>query len=1165
MADKLTPQQQQAVSDRGGNLLVSAAAGSGKTKVLVDRLLSYLMDPVEPANIDDFLIITYTKAAAAELREKIANKLTEKIAENPGNRHLHRQLQRLYLTTISTVHSFCSDILRQYAYILDLPADFSVIDERDAMQLQAAAMEQVLEEAYSKEEPDADFLAFTESQGFHRNDRNIPPIIMDVSTKALCHLRPDEWLRRSILDSSVDGKTDASQTVWGKYLIDDLHEAVELEMKVFQRLIDRIRGEDAFAKPQIVLSDIYTQLHRLYEANTWDAVISAGNIEYGSLYFSKEARGTELAEQIKAIKASCKKHLDKKLEVFINDNHQVMEDLRSSTAAVRGLVHLVQEYHRIYGKLKRNMRALDFSDLEHYTLDLLYGKSRTGITSVAKEIAKRFRQIMVDEYQDSNAIQDAIFEALSRGKNNLFMVGDVKQSIYQFRLADPDIFLDKYTRYQNAGDAPAGEGRKVLLSSNFRSGNAVLSAVNDVFFQCMSEKVGGLNYGREEALSEGIPHVALPGPEIQLLGLQTKDESNYHEARMVAQQIRKMLDDGCMVRQGDGLRPATADDIVILLRSPGTQGPEYKAALESYGIPCDDDLESNLFDAQEIGVLRSLLAVISNPRQDIPLISVLVSPVFGYTADDLARLRGTDRIRTIYELLKRSDTPKAEYFFRVLSQLRKDAKVSTVAGLLERIYLHTSLDRIYTAMPDGKQRKERLEAFYALAVDFDERRRGDLEQFLENLDIMEEKGLSLQPSQQANCVRIISIHKSKGLEYPIVFLSSLAKRFNTKSIEQKVLLDKQLGIGLCCCDTENRICYPSIAKSAIAVKMQKELLSEEMRILYVAMTRPKDRLIMTYSFWKPETAFGDMALRMAYSDPVLLHSTAKSLSSWVLFAALQRTEAGQLFAMGSKPNATHIHDLIWDIQILTPTSQEIMVQIEKPAGYMQEADLASIRAALDFSYPYTGATQTPSKQTATQLKERYKDEEISANTRRMPSGHVWRKPTFVTGPVTATQRGNAVHAVMQYVDFRKCTEPSLLELELDRLVKAGLISQDQRAMVSPEQIVNLFASEVGQLLLKADRILREFKFSILYSPDSAGNPDDKILLQGVVDCAILAEDGIIIIDFKSDRVTADNLNEKNEQYFHQVNAYGQALSQIFDKPVLQKWLYYFNLNQGIRL
>lgn len=1164
MAEKLTPQQNLAVLDRGGELLVSAAAGSGKTKVLVDRLISYILDPVAPANIDDFLIITYTKAAAAELREKIANKLNEKIAEYPENRHLHRQLQRLYLTTISTVHSFCSDILHQYAYMLDLPGDFSVIDDRDSAQLRTAAMEQVLDEVYNSDNSDLDFFRFVDSQGFHRNDGKIPELVLKVSERALCHLQPDGWLDQCIHQSQVEDVADASDTIWGKYLIDDLHESVSLEIQGVQKLLERIQGLDGFDTTEVLLSDILIQLRRLLKANTWDAIIAAGNIDYGTLSFKGEAKGSQLAEDVKKIKALCKKNIDDKLDVFVGSNNQVMEDLRNSHSAVKGLIGLVRGFHSAYGKMKRKIRVLDYSDLEHFTLDLLYGKSRSGITAIARELGNRYREIMVDEYQDSNAIQEAIFSALTSKRHNLFLVGDVKQSIYQFRLADPEIFLDKYNRFGPAGKTSDGEGRKVLLSCNFRSGAGVLDAANDVFSCCMSQKLCGLNYGREEALVEGISHISLKEPEIQLLGLQTKDESNLQEARMVAGRICDLLDGTHFVRNGEELRPVKADDIVILLRSPGTQAVYYKQELEALGIDSEDDLEENLFDADEICVLRAILTVISNPRQDIPLIAALTSPVFGYTANDLAVLRGGNRVLSIYDLLRRSEDEKAKRFFRILSQLRKDAKVTTVAGLLERIYLHTNLDAIYGSMANASKRAEHLEQFYAIAVDHDARNSSNLEQFLADLEVMEQNGLKLSSAPKSNCVRIFSIHKSKGLEFPIVFLCGLSKHFNTRALTNKVLLDKDLGIGLCCADNESRLCYPTIAKSAIAVKMMKDLRAEEMRILYVAMTRPRDRLIMTYTFWKADTAFGNMIARMRYYDPLLIHMSANSLISWVLYCALQRTEAGALFAFGDRPDETNSGKTIWDIQVLEPkdTNQQEAIQ-EKGGASGREVDIAAIRKAMDFRYPYEAAVRTPSKQTATQLKEREKDLEVSEKTPVSAFHRYWRKPAFVSTEASKVQRGNAIHAVMQYVDFAKCQNGDDLSAEFERLISSGVISRDEISLVDRQQILNLFSTDLGRRIAAAKKVLREFKFSLLV--DSSVGNGDKILLQGIVDCAIFDSDGITVIDFKSDHVTQENISEKNSAYSYQVNAYAKALAHIFGIPVNEKWLYYFSADKAVQL
>ncbi len=1165
MAETLTPQQELAVNDRGGNLLVSAAAGSGKTKVLVDRLLSYLMDPVNPANVDDFLIITYTKAAAAELREKIAAKLTQKIAENPGNRHLHRQLQRLYLTTISTVHSFCSDLLRQYAYMLDLPGDFSVIDDRDAYQLQAAAMEQVLDVAHSDESGNLDFYKFMESQGFHRNDRDVPELIMDFSEKALCHLQPDLWMDQCIAQAEVEGVTDAAQTPWGKYLIDDLHETVNLEIQTLSNAIRAMQDEEGYEKAAALFADIVVQYQRLADADSWDAVIDAGKISYGSLSFGKEVTGSELSENIKKIKGLCKANVDEKLEVFVNRNDQVMEDLRRSASSVRGLVGLVRAYHSVYGKMKRNIRALDFSDLEHMTLDLLYGKSRSGVTAVAKEISGRFREIMVDEYQDSNAIQEAIFDALSQQKHNLFMVGDVKQSIYRFRMADPDIFLGKYNSFLPAADAPEGVGRKVVLSCNFRSGGGVLHAVNDVFERCMSKTVGGLDYTQEEALVEGIPHIPLEDPEVQLLALDAPKESNQLEAQLVAARIHELLKGNHMVRDGEKLRRITPEDIVILLRAPKNSAVLYKTELAKLGIACTDDIEDALFDADEICVIRSLLTVISNPRQDIPLVAALASPVFGYNANDLAELRGANRTATIYDLLKSSENPKAKHFFQILNQLRKEAKVTTISGLVEKLYLHTSLDDIYASMTDGALRTEHLEAFYSLAVAFDARGGGSLEQFLTNLDIMEQKGLKVETTKQTNCVRIMSIHKSKGLEFPVVFLSGLAKRFDKRDMRKKVLLDKELGIGIGCVDEKTRIYYPSIAKSAIIAKKNRELLSEEMRILYVAMTRPRDRLIMTLSFGNAESAFCNVALRMHYSAPALIHMSAGSLASWVIYCALQKTEAGELFALGAYPPETSSGRTVWDIHVVEPVPANALAEEEAVAGFSDIAiDVAGIRSALEYRYPYLEATQTPSKQTATQLKQRYKDSEVSENTAQSTYTKLWREPSFVSAPPSSVERGNAVHAVMQYVDFSKCSHGDSLRTELIRLVDAGLISQEQAEMVDIERILKLFLSPLGKRMLCANKLLREFKFSVLV-PAKDSLEGDKVLLQGVVDCAILEEDGITVIDFKSDRVTAENLGQKNEQYAQQVNAYALALNKIFKLPVKEKWLYYFAMDAGVQL
>ena len=425
MADKLTPQQAQAVNDRGGMLLVSAAAGSGKTKVLVDRLMKYLTDPTDPANLDEFLIITYTKAAASELRGKIAAKLSERIAQEPDNKHLQKQMQRLFLTKISTVHGFCGDILREYAYRLDLAADFRVADENECREIRNVVMQEILDEAYRNAGKDLTFRAFVDTQGLGRDDRLVPEILEKVYDSARCHLDPDEWLESCLRAVDVECVTDAAQTLWGRYLVEELRGYLDDQIVVLRRCVEDALACPGLEKPVVNLKQTLEQLERLRGSETWDDIVKNKNLDYGRLTFPRKCDDPELVERIKAARNACKKGLEKQLHSFTDDSARVLQDLAESAEGAEGIIRLVRAFDRAYTKAKRSRRCVDFGDLEHMTLDLLLGKHRSGPTAAAAEIGSRFREIMVDEYQDSNGVQDAIFSALTGNRNNCFMVGDV--------------------------------------------------------------------------------------------------------------------------------------------------------------------------------------------------------------------------------------------------------------------------------------------------------------------------------------------------------------------------------------------------------------------------------------------------------------------------------------------------------------------------------------------------------------------------------------------------------------------------------------------------------------------------------------------------------------------------------------------------------------------
>ena len=1161
----LTQQQLQAVTDQGGKLLVSAAAGSGKTMVLVERLMRYILDPVSPANIDDFLIITYTKAAAAELREKIAKKINELLSVDSTNRHLRNQLQRIYLAKISTVHGFCTEILRENAYRLDIPGDFRVAEEDECLQLQDMVLDQLLEEVYGKIQDDADLRCVVDTQGFGRNDKKLPEVIIQIYRSAQCHLDPDGWLDKCVAESEITDIQDASQTVWGRYLIDDLHQCLDLHIPAMRQCAEAARSAEGMEKAAVLLDTTVAQLEALRSQQTWQGVHNNLLLQFGTMTFGKTA-DPELKEQIKAVRDACKEALLKKQAVFSYENAQIIAELGSCTSVVRGLAALVRRFSEGYALRKQKRCVLDFADLEHKALDLLLGKHRTGITSVAIELSKRFREVMVDEYQDSNAVQDAIFTALTHRKQNCFMVGDVKQSIYQFRLADPALFLEKYNTYLPAGESAFGQERKVLLSKNFRSSSGVISAVNDVFSECMSPKVGGMVYGDEEKLYGDETKLPLPDPEVEFYGITVKQDTYAEEAAFVAGRIRQMLDGGYQVRGEDGLRPIVPEDIVILLRSPNSVGGEFAYALEQVGVRCNFGNDQNVLQSEEIQFLRSLLQVIDNPLQDIPLVAVLLSRVFGFTADDLSSLRKQNTSCHIFKLLEREKEGKFSELFSTLVQLRNAARMCTVSELVVKIIVQTKLDRIFTAVNGNA---DALETFLKIVSQAEQSGHRDISSFISYLDALDERGIpSANNNRVSGMVTILSIHKSKGLEYPVVFLCGLSKGFNREDLKDQVLCDRSLGLGVTYVDTKRRLRYPTIAKRAIALKKSADSLSEELRVLYVAMTRARDRLIMTYASKYLENSVVKLSRRMDFSSSELIASEVTSMGDWILQSAMRRIEAGELFALGGRPATVKTDGYHWKISVVT--ADQAMAsgcEAEQEMLLLSDETKRKLLTILNFTYPYKAATIFPSKQTATQLKGRMKDQEVYEDSPGHKQRYIWRKPSFLGKHSDPLAVGTATHKAFQYIRIDGYPSDDTISAALSSLRDEGLLTDSEHDMIDREAIGRFFRSPLGIRLSSSKNVLREFKFSILVNADEfdAALTEDKVLLQGVVDCAIIDDDGITVIDFKTDSVTEESVAATAESYRLQVKAYADALSRIFNMPVKQAVLYFLHIGKEVEV
>lgn len=1168
MAEKLTPQQETAVHDRGGRLLVSAAAGSGKTKVLVDRLLDYLTDPVEPGEMDDFLIITYTKAAASELRSKIAGKLNQRIAQEPENRHLQQQLQKLYLAQISTVHGFCTQVLREYAYQLDIAPDFRVADETETQELRQTVVTDLVGRAYEEQGDDEYFRAFVDTQGLGRNDSALPELILQVYDSARCHLDPQAWLDQCRKAFRPSEGIDAGQTPWGAFLLQNLKETTDGHIAALTSCRERAGRTPRYEKITQILTEIICQLSALRDSETWDSAVENREIAYPRLSFPKKDADPELNEYVRAAVQGCKDAMKKLLKPFSGSSESRLRGMAQSADAMEGLCSLVSRFDKAYAKAKRSRRVLDFGDLEHRTLDLFLGKNRQTPTAAAREIARRYREVMVDEYQDSNAVQDAIFSVLTRERNNCFLVGDVKQSIYRFRLADPTIFLEKYNDFVPAETARAGQSRKVLLSHNFRSGGEVIDAVNHVFRICMSPQVGGVAYGDGESLREGVPHIPLPDPATELYVLETTGDKDSQEAALAARRMKEMLDSGTLVRDGDGLRPMTPGDVAVLLLTPSSQGEDYRAALEAAGISCHMGGGVDLLKTREVQDLWALLSTVSNPRQDIPLITAMTSPLFGFTAEDLARIRAADRGSTVFDALRQQTGEKETAFLNVLSRLRKKVREGTLTELMVECFLTTRADSVYGALPGGEARRENLRTFFQMAVEFDGPPGRSLNRFLENLENLQSSGKRSADTGGGESVTIMSIHRSKGLEYPVVFLCGLTKQFNMEDSKRQILCDGALGLGPYAADTEKRVRYPTLPRQAIAASMARESVSEQMRILYVAMTRARDRLVMTCAGKYIVSKLKEIAHRMPLDGGKLLCREANCHADWVLMAAMKRTEAWDLRRLGESSWEGAVGEYPWKIRVVEPETEELhgTERREAPQAPPPEAE-EILRRALAWGYDHTPATMAPSKQTATGRKGREKDEEAAENTRRTSEKRVFRRPSFREEAPDGRARGTAVHAAMQYISFPACTGVDGTAAELDRLTETGRLTKEQRELIDPAQIAPFFDTPVGARLRRGGECIREFKFSILEDGSEFGDglAGEQVLMQGVVDCALMEEDGITVLDFKTDFVSDQTLPELIRRYRPQVETYAAALSRIFEKPVKEAYLYFFRGSRLVKL
>ncbi|MFC5532117.1 UvrD-helicase domain-containing protein [Cohnella yongneupensis] len=1293
-----TDEQWAAIVASDTNLLVAAAAGSGKTAVLVERIISRIADETKPLDVDAMLVATFTKAAAAEMKERIRHALDNALEKTPDSKHLQRQLALLPRASVTTLHSFCQRIVERYAPLIELDPGFRLANETDTELLRMDTLDELFEERYATEGESGSLAQLAEVFGGERNDEPLHRLVLELHKFAGSHPWPTHWLRQMAGQFRGADVDSLVQSLWVRSLMSDT--MLQLQGTIYMlRSALRLAHDPGGPAPYIdtLFADIdclenVAEAFRTGGFAEWQA--SVAGIAFGRL---KACKGDEydpvLIDRVKGLRDSAKKAAAKLSEEWlVRSPAQYAEELCAIAPHIEQLAELAIVFDERFEQAKRAKGILDFGDLEHYALRILRDPSSTPELSVPSQAAinfrERFAEIYLDEYQDTNEVQEAIVSLIARRKpGNVFMVGDVKQSIYRFRLAEPGLFLNKYKTYdvltsggdgyglaapETSAEGKAADGMRIDLARNFRSRREIIHAVNHVFGLIMREPVGEMNYDDRAELiyGEGYPipsdaadaatspyavemiviDAAKPSEDDAQAGSegQTADaadsggeasgsadgegetedaETAQLEARCIATEIRKLMgmesEDALPFAVYDGKnklhRPLQFRDIVILLRAVSSQAPALLDELRAAGIPAYADLATGYFAATEVDVMLSLLSIIDNPHQDIPLAGVLRSPIGGFTAEELALIRLSKRGASYWDAVNAAASAelalsgKLADFVRKLGGWRDYARREPLGDLLWLLYRETGYYDYVGGLPGGGQRQANLRALVNRATQYEQssRFRG-LFRFLRFLGRMRDTGADLGAAralgESENVVRIVSIHRSKGLEYPVVFAAGLGRSFNRRDLNGSFLKHKKLGFGPRMVETDTRITYPTLPQLAIKRKMAAEMLAEEMRVLYVALTRPKEKLYLigtSKDAAKSWEQWSEMAA-MATGDRLPDHAVASASKyfDWLGPAAVLATElkaTERRWTCAIVPSATFTRPKeTADTQANDDarTRWEAVLQAGRvDAPDTPEAD--AVGRALSWQYPEQASTQAAAKTSITALKNRLdaeqatkaspivdEDDTTDDDTLRLAAGDSpeWqlqaapattfrlRRPRFMSAKqLTPAERGSAFHLAMQHLPLQPGTDTVHISALLDRLVGLRILSNEQRQAIDAEAIASFCRTPLYGRLCAADKVWREIPFTYglaandVYPALRDSESEDTVLIQGVIDCLFAEPEGLVLIDYKTDTLKGGSAAKAAEKHRFQVERYGEAIGRIVGRDVVEAYVYFFDGGQAVRL
>ena len=1252
MGVQWTKEQQEVIRLRDRNILVSAAAGSGKTAVLVERILSKITDNTHPADIDRLLIMTFTRAAAGEMKERISAVIEKALGEDPDNEHLQRQTTLLHTAQITTIDGFCAYIIRNYFHLIGLDPGYRTADEGELKLLRGDVVKALLEEHYAQK--DEKFQKFVECFATGKSDENLGDLIQKLYEMAMSNPFPEEWLQKCLGDYRIESLEELRETEWMKMLWDavgdELQEA-ELLIREARNVCAEADGpylyEDALNSDLILVRDLQELAEKRDYNGTVKVLVKPAFARLSTkkvldVEEQKKQRVKELRDEEKGIL----KELGQRY--FQSSEEEILEMIRYVREPIEMLIELTIQFMEQFGMAKREKNILDFTDMEHFALQILMTKEGEEIhmSQAARELSAKYDEVLVDEYQDSNFVQELLTTAVSgwiNQKKNIFMVGDVKQSIYRFRLARPELFMEKYKSYSTE----EAKEQRIDLHKNFRSRAQVLESVNFIFRQIMGEDLGGVAYDKDAALYPGasfpegeseefvktevlliekdgeeladVQESADAGAQGSQMELENQNAQEL-EALAIAQRIQEIVGKEQIVdKETREYRPVEYGDIVILLRTAYGWAETFREVLASQGIPVYCTSRTGYFSALEIVTVLNYLKVCDNPLQDIPLMGVLRSPIVGCTSQELAELRIHYPKGLLYESLTAyvGESSKTDFltekdflklklsnFLQLLEKVRNMAAYTPVHELILYVLKETGYGNYARALPGGEQRFANLTMLVEKAMDYEKTSyRGlfNFVRYIEQLQAYEVDYGEVNLTGAGNtAVEIMTIHKSKGLEFPVVFVAGMGKQFNFQDMNAGLLLHPELGIGADAVIPEKRVIASSLNKQIIRRQLLKESLGEELRVLYVAMTRAKEKLILTGTVGKLEKQMVSLSRFLDEEEELLpLGTRIKAKNYWAfVLPALVRHRAmsellGEYGILMKKQKG--IYDDVSDFVIKKVTVRQMTEKavILQAGNQMQEEYLKNwdadqvydkevreeIEKRFSFVYPYKYLEDIPVKVSVSDLKKRSwhdeseLEENISVSAEEQVEEQEAPVPAFMAEKqeeYKGAARGTAYHRLMECLDYAEVESEEQLEVQLKRLLESQKMTEQEAECIRIRDIKKFVDSELGQRMKKAvvkKQLYREQPFVIRRSASLLDDSwkDETILVQGIID-AYFTEDGeIVLVDYKTDRVRKGQEQKLVDLYHVQLEDYAQALERMTGMKVKEKIIYSFTLQKAILL